>query len=68
LIKLDAKYYYNVTRYESFINKVYDLVGQPSCLCKWFYLFTYLYRTLAQCYIVHSTFSTLLGQSVTQVN
>ena len=32
LIKLDAKYYYNVTSYESFINKVYDLVGQPSYL------------------------------------
>ena len=30
LIKLDAKYYYNVTSYKSFINKVYDLVGQPS--------------------------------------
>jgi len=29
LIKLDAKYYYNVTLYKSFINKVYDLVGQP---------------------------------------
>ena len=29
-IKLDAKYYYNVTSYKSFINKVYDLVGQPS--------------------------------------
>jgi len=32
LIKLDAKYYYtcNVTSYKSFINKVYDFMGQPS--------------------------------------
>ena len=30
LIKLDAKYYYNVTLYKAFISKVYDLVGQPS--------------------------------------
>jgi len=30
LIKLDAKYYYIATWYTSFINKVYDLVGQPS--------------------------------------
>ena len=30
LIKLDTKYYSNVTSYKSFINKVYDLVGQPS--------------------------------------
>jgi len=29
LIELDAKYFYNVTWYTSFINKVYDLVGQP---------------------------------------
>jgi len=29
LIKLDAKYFYNVTSYKSFINKVYDLVGWP---------------------------------------
>jgi len=28
--KLDVKFYYNVTLYKSFINKVYDLVGQPS--------------------------------------
>jgi len=27
--KLDVKFYYNVTLYKSFINKVYDLVGQP---------------------------------------
>jgi len=30
VIKLDAKYFYNVTSYKSFINKVYELVGQPS--------------------------------------
>jgi len=34
LIKLDANYYYNVTSYKSFINKVYDLVGQPSYLAQ----------------------------------
>jgi len=30
LIELDPKYYYNATSFKSFINKVYDLVGQPS--------------------------------------
>ena len=30
LIELYAKYYYNAKTYKSFINKVYDLVGQPS--------------------------------------
>ena len=53
LIELDAKYYYNVTSYKSFINKVYDLVGQPSYikfqsnLVAQFFLFYYqikLYR------------------------
>jgi len=29
LIKLDAKYYFNAMLYKSFINKVYNLVGQP---------------------------------------
>jgi len=30
LIKLDARYYSNMTSHNSFINKVYDLVDQPS--------------------------------------
>ena len=30
LIKLAVEYHYNATLYKSFINIVYDLVGQPS--------------------------------------
>ena len=42
LIKLDAKFYYNVTSYKSFINKAYDLVGQPSYLILKLFYYTKL--------------------------
>jgi len=53
LIKL--KYYYNVTSYKSFINKIYDLMGQTSfvvfksirsvCLCYIPFYITFIYTS-----------------------